>query len=372
MKASRFGRSAALLSVAALALTACGGNGGSGNGETSPAGNGETTTEAGAAQLSGGIQGGGASSQESAMNEWIAMYTEDVQPQVTVDYASVGSGSGRTGFLEGTYDWAGSDAAIAGDQLEKSKDTCGDEGAFNVPTFISPIAVAYNLEGVDTINMDPETIAAVFAGEITSWNDEKIAAHNPDIELPDTAITVVHRGDDSGTTKNFTAFLDETAGDVWTYGETESWPGEVAGESAQQTSGVVSTTQGLNGAITYADAGQIGQLNSVNVGKDGNYVELTPEAAAAMIDKASEADAGAIDIDYNTDEADVYPVVMVAYNIFCHTYEDADQAELLKDWATFLVSADAQEAASEVAGNAPISDSTRERAMEYINEISGS
>ena len=166
MKLVRFGQTAAVLSVAAIALTACG------EANNPGAANGGSADSAGS--LSGTLSGGGASSQEAAMTAWINGF-RSVQSGMTVQYNPVGSGAGREGFLAGQYTFAGSDAAMDEKELEASKEQCGPEGAFHVPGYISPVAVAFNLPGVDEVKMDAETIAAVFTGEIKKWNDPKIA-----------------------------------------------------------------------------------------------------------------------------------------------------------------------------------------------------
>src|SRR5699024_713441 len=126
-------------------------------------------------------------------------------------------------------------------------------------------------------NLKPDTLAKIFAGEIPSWDDAEIAEQNDAADLPDTDITVVHRSDDSGTTENFTDYLNGAAGDVWTWDAADSFPDELTGESAQQTSGVVSLTSETDGAITYADASQIGGLSTVAVGVGDEYVEYSAD-----------------------------------------------------------------------------------------------
>ncbi|GAA1657228.1 phosphate-binding protein PstS [Citricoccus zhacaiensis] len=364
MKALRIGRYAAVLSVAALALTACGGNGGSSE-SSAPAG-----SESGApAEVSGTLIGGGASSQESAMTAWTNGVTE-VHPDLTVQYDPVGSGSGREGFLAGQYSFAGSDAAMDEEEMASAEEICGPEGVFHVPSYISPVAVAFNLEGVDEVNMDAETIAQVFTGEITTWNDPAIADQNPDAELPDTAITVVHRADDSGTTENFTDYLTAAAPESWTYDVVETWPSEITAESAQQTSGVVSLAQSTDGAITYADASQIGDLGTVAVQVGEEYVPYSADAAAAAVEKAEPGEAGAVELDRTTTEAGVYPIVLVSYHIFCNQYQDQETADTAKAFGEYVVSAEGQAAAEASAGNAPISDATRDAALESIQAIS--
>src|SRR5699024_3490637 len=177
------GRAAAILSVASLALVACGesnnpdaGNGGdeadTGAETDTNGGSGEGTggDEAAASDVQGTLVGGGASSQEAAMTAWTQGFPE-VAPNAQINYAAVGSGAGREGFLGGEYDWAGSDAAMSDEEWEQSQEICGPDGAFHIPAYISPIAVAFNVEGIDeTLNLDADTLADIFSGEITSWN----------------------------------------------------------------------------------------------------------------------------------------------------------------------------------------------------------
>lgn len=357
MKFRRFGRSAAVLSIAALALTACGGNGEE-----------DTTNEGGA---SGELIGGGASSQEAAMTAWTQGINES-NPDLTVNYDPVGSGAGREGFINGAYSFAGSDAAMDTDEQSQADAVCGPDGVFHVPSYTSPVAVSYNLpdfEG-ENVNMDADTIAAVFAGEITEWNDPQIQEQN-DEELPETPITVVHRSDDSGTTENFTAYLDEAAGESWSYGEVETWPSEITAESAQQTSGVVGLTSDTEGAITYADASQIGDLGTVAVGVGEDYVPYSAEAAAEAVassEEDSEAE-GAVVLDRSTESEGVYPIVLVSYHIFCHTYQDQDTADQAMAFGNYVISEEGQEAAAESAGSAPVSESIRESATERLDGI---
>jgi len=363
VKFSRFYRSAAIASVAALALAACGSDDSGDGGNNNDAGGGEEA----AAEVSGNLIGGGASSQEAAMTAWTEGITE-VHPDLTVQYDPVGSGSGREGFIAGQYTFAGSDAAMDSDEQEQA---CGSSSPFHVPSYISPVAVAFNLEGVDTLNMNPDTIAKVFAGEITTWDDPEIAEQNEDVELPSTDITVVHRADDSGTTENFVDYLAGAASDVWTWEVSDAWPEELTGESAQQTSGVVSLTSDTDGAITYADASQIGDLATVAVGVGEDYVEYSSEAAASAVEAAEEDPeaTGARILDRETEEEGVYPIVMISYHIFCEEYDDESLVEQVKAFGNYVISEDGQAAAEESAGSAPISDSIRDEATERIEAI---
>src|SRR6476659_321884 len=165
--------------------------------------------------FSGELNGAGSTAQEAAMAAWKAGF-QGANPDVTVNYDAVGSGGGREQFIAGGVMFAGSDSYLTEDELAAAKDTCGGD-PIEVPTYVSPIAIIYHLEGVDNLQLDSKTLAEIFAGKITTWDDPAIAGQNPDATLPSTDITPVHRSDESGTTNNFTQYLNAAAGDVWTY-----------------------------------------------------------------------------------------------------------------------------------------------------------
>jgi phosphate transport system substrate-binding protein len=357
---------ATTLSVAlasTLALSACGAAN-----ETDTAGAGGDSGE----QLSGGLVGAGASSQQAAMQGWEAGFN-GLQPDVDFSYDPVGSGGGREQFLAGGTDFAGSDAPLDEEELAQAEERCGTSGVFELPNYISPIAVIYNLDGVDELDLSPETVAGIFDQKITTWNDPAIAADNPDAELPDTAITPVNRSDESGTTENFTEYLSAAAGQAWPHEADGVWPVE-GGESAQGTSGVVAAVEAGAGAIGYADLSQAGDLGVANIGVGDEFVTPSPEAAAAVVEN-SEQVAGrgeydfAIELNRDTTGSGEYPIVLVSYHLGCIEYDDQEKADLVKAFMAYVTSEDGQDAASEAAGSAPISDTLREQAQTAIEAI---
>lgn len=363
MKVERFGRAAAILSVASVALVACGGNGDNGGGEG----------EAADSDVSGNLTGSGASSFQVAMEEWQFEFGD--QTEASVDYNAVGSGQGRSEFLSGAVDFAGSDAVMDDTEYEESTERCGADGAFHIPAAVLPIGVAVNLEGVDTVNLDADTLADVFAGEITSWDDPAIAEHNEDADLPDTPITVIHRSDDSGTTENFTEYLEQ-ASSTWEWEADGEWPGDVSAESADGTSGVVDAVNGQEGAITYADAGQIpDDLAMVAVEVGGEYSEVSPEAAGQAVEASDRLEGQAennvaFELSRDTEEAGAYPIVQVAYTIWCNEYDSQEDADLAAAFASYVVSEEAQDLGAEVAGAAPLPEELRTEAEDAIGQIS--
>jgi phosphate transport system substrate-binding protein len=361
---------AAVLSTAlagSLALSACG----AANEET--AGGGGGSADAGSStELSGTLVGAGASSQQAAMQGWTAGYS-GVQSGVTVNYDPVGSGGGREQFIAGGTDFAGSDAALDEEELTAAQERCAGGEVFELPNYISPIAVVHNLEGVEELNLSPEVVAGIFDQKITNWNDPAIAADNPEATLPDLPITPVNRSDESGTTENFTEYLAAAAAEAWPHEPDGNWP-VAGGEAAQGTSGVVSAISGGNGTIGYADLSQAGDLGVANIGVGEEFVTPTPEAAAAVVENSERLEGRgqydfAIELARDTAESGSYPIVLVSYHIGCIAYDDQEKAGLVKDFMGYVISEEGQQAAAEAAGSAPISDTLRQQAQTAVDAI---
>ena len=352
----------------ALLLAGCG----AANESTpAPAGGGSGGTAT--AELSGTIAGAGASSQQAAQEAWIAGFT-GANPDANITYDPSGSGAGRTQFLGGGVAFAGSDAALKDDELTQAKTRCGGD-VIEVPAYVSPIAVIYNVPGVTELKLAPATIAQIFDRKITNWNDPAIAADNAGATLPDLAITPVNRSDKSGTTQNFADYLKAAAPDAWSYDVSDTWPVQ-GGEAAQGTSGVVGAVQAGQGSIGYADESQAKDLGQVQVKVGAAYVGPTPEAAAAVLEASTRVEGQgdnvfAYELARDTTEAGTYPVVLVSYLMACTKYPDAATADLVKAYFTYVTSADGQQVAADTAGAAPLSDTLRGQITPAIGTIAG-
>ncbi|MCF6521836.1 phosphate ABC transporter substrate-binding protein PstS [Streptomyces sp. JJ36] len=365
MKGFPLKRMVALPAVAALAfgLAACGSENESGGDD------GDSTKEG--TQLSGTLSGAGASSQDAAQQAWSAGFLEK-HPDVTVNYDPIGSGGGREQFTQGGTDFGGTDAALEGEELEAATKRCGK--VVEVPTYISPIALIFKVEGVDELNLKPDTIAKIFNQKITKWNDPEIAKTNPDAKLPDTAITPVNRSDESGTTENFVEYLSAVAPDAWPHEVSGDWPVK-GGEAAQGTSGVVQAVKNGSGTIGYADASQAGDLATVKVGVGEEFTAYSPEAAAKIVEVSERVEGRgeydfAYDLARDTTESGAYPIVLVSYAMACAEYDDKKTADLVKAYLSYMVSEDGQAAAAESAGSAPLSDALRKQVTPAIEAIS--
>lgn len=322
--------------------------------------------------LAGELNGAGASSQEAAVTALSSGFQKD-HPDVTVNYDPVGSGSGREQFIAGGTDFAGTDAPFDEDELAAASKKCAAD-IIEVPTYVSPIAVVFNVDGVDRLNLDAATLAAIFSGQITHWDDPQIAADNPDADLPPTPITPVHRSDESGTTGNFTDYLAEAAPKEWTQGSVESWPFN-SGEGAEGTSGVMAAVHGGDGTIGYADASQAKDVGTVKLKVGDEFVEYSPEAAAKALEVSERVDADAdsiltFNLDRTTTEADTYPLILVSYQLACSSYESESTADLVRAWLDYVASEEGQKLSADGSGSAPLSASVRQDIQHIAETIS--
>jgi phosphate transport system substrate-binding protein len=358
---------------------ACGSDGDTANEPTDDSTDESADSGAATETVGGTLVGAGSSAQAAGMQGWQAGF-QALNPDATVEYDAIGSGGGRELFLAGGSSFAGSDAFLKDDEFEASKERCaGDQGAINIPHYISPIAIPYNLPQIEgsTLNLTPELIAGIFANELTNWNDPAIAALNEGVQFPDLPINPVHRSDESGTTENFTDYLAQSAPEVWTFGAIEVWDGDGPGrgEGAQGTSGVVAATAAGEGSIGYADASQIGDLPAAAVGVGGEFREFSPEAAGRIVDASERLDGRnefdfAIEVNRTPESADVYPIALVSYHIVCLQYPDQETVDLVQAFMTYVGSEAGQEASTASAGSAPISAEVRADILTSIDAIS--
>jgi len=379
MSSSRWLAVLAAACVLVLGLAACGGSDSSSSSSSTESSESENESGGGApsAEVSGEIAGAGSTAQEAAQNAWIAEF-ENAYGGATLAYDGVGSGGGREKFISGGVAFAGSDTPLSESEgeLAKAVKRCEPGELVEVPDYISPIAIIYNLPGVEELKLDPDTLAEIFNQEIENWNDPKIAKENPEAELPDTRIVPVNRSDESGTTENFTDYLSQAAPSVWTHEVSGDWPVK-GGEAASGTSGVVEAVSAGEGAIGYADESQAGELGKAMIKVGSTYAEPTPEAAAKVLDLSKEdpeLEKGsksviAFEIDRKTEASGVYPIILVSSLIGCTKYKSADEAALVKAYFEYAISPEGQALAEEQAGSAPLSEALTKKVEAAVGAI---
>ncbi|KKO83996.1 phosphate-binding protein [Corynebacterium otitidis] len=330
MSMKRYAGIATIVLASATALTACeeGAEDNAADGQDQDSG------------ASGNLVGEGASSQQNAIDLFIQRYGE-ANSNADVSYTASGSGSGVSNFIGGQVNFAGSDSPLDEEEAADAQDRCGGADAWHLPFVIGPVAIAFNLDGVDELNLSTETVARIFNGDITNWNDEAIAAENEGVELPDEGIQVVYRSDESGTSDNFQKFLSATAPEQWE-GSGKAFPTEV-GSGANGSAGVATEVSQTPGAITYVEAGFAADndLGIANIDFGSGPTELSSETVNTALDNVEFAGEGndmVVDSEalFAMNEEGAYPLVLTTYEIVCSDYSNANDpegtADLLKEF----------------------------------------
>jgi phosphate transport system substrate-binding protein len=358
------------LAVVALTLTACGSDNNAGTSSSSASG----AASSSSADCSGkaSLTAEGSTAQQNAIAEFNKVWGQ-VCSGKTLSYNPTGSGAGREQFIAKQVDFAGSDSALSKEQIQQAADRCGGNPAWNLPLVFGPVAMAYNLEGVDKLVVNGDVLAKIFQGQITKWNDPAIAALNSGATLPDTDIKPVYRSDSSGTTDNFQKYLGAAAPEAWTKGAGSEFQGG-AGEGAQKSAGVVQAVQATPGAIGYVEKGFAEQagLPFAQIDNGAGAVELTDDSSKKAIDGAKFAGEGndlALDLNsiYGTKAADAYPLVLATYEIVCSKGYDADTAAAVKSFLT--VAANEGQANLGPAGYVALPDAFKTRLLTSIEAI---
>jgi phosphate transport system substrate-binding protein len=353
-------------------LTACGSD--NNTGSTSSAAGSSGSSAAGAADCGGkdSLTAEGSTAQQNAIAVFNQVWGQKCAGK-NLSYNPTGSGAGVTQFIAKQVDFAGSDSPLAKEQIDQAAQRCGGSPAWNLPLVFGPVAMGYNLPGVDKLVVNADVLAKIFSGAITTWNDPAIAALNSGATLPATKVTPIYRSDSSGTTDNFQKYLGAAAPEAWTKGAGKEFQGG-AGEGAQKTAGVVQAVQATEGSIGYVEKGFADQakLSVAQIDTGSGPVELTDDTAKTAIDAAKFAAEGndlTLDLNalYATKEAGAYPLMLATYEIVCSKGYDADTAAAVKSFLT--VSANDGQAGLSAAGYVPLPDAFKERLLKSVEAI---
>ncbi|MBO1337531.1 phosphate ABC transporter substrate-binding protein PstS, partial [Streptomyces sp. VRA16 Mangrove soil] len=317
----------ALAVSGALALTACGSDD-TGNGSDNSSSN--ATAKAGNIKCDdakGQLLGIGSSAQANAIEAWRKAYSQACSG-VQINYKPDGSGAGVTAFNQGQVAFAGSDSALKPEEITASKKVCSGGQGIDLPMVGGPIAVAYNLDGVDNLVLDGPTLAKIFDSKITKWDDAAIKKLNPDAKLPSTKIQAFHRSDESGTTDNFTKYLKATAASDWKYEGGKAWQAK-GGQSAQGSSGLAQQVKQTSGSITYVELSYAKDgLKTVDIDTGASApVKATTDNASKAIADAKVVGTGndlALELNYATKADGAYPITLVTYEIVCDKGNKSD------------------------------------------------
>ena len=357
------------MAVSVGALTACGSdnNRGGASATTNP-------EPAGTAGCGGknDLTAEGSTAQQNAIALFNQVWGQHC-PGKVVSYNPTGSGAGREQFIAGHIDFAGADSPLVADQIGPAAKRCDGNPAWDLPLVFGPVALVYNLPGVQKLVVSGDTLAKLFSGKITVWNDPILAALNPGVALPATKVVPIYRSDSSGTTDNVQKYLTAAAPQSWTRGVGTEFQGGV-GEGAAKSAGVVQAVRATSGAIGYVEKGFADQAGVpyAQIETGNGVVPLTDDTAGNAVQTAGFVADGndlVLDLDsmYTAPQPGTYPLVLATYEIVCSKGYSPDTTTAIKSFLT--VAANNGQAGLTSAGYVPLPDKVKERLVTAINAM---
>jgi len=368
LKFKRFGAVLSILAVGALILSACGSkNGGTGG----SAGKGPVKVACGGKPA---LKASGSTAQENAMTRFVKAF-EQACPGQSVSYTANGSGAGIGEFIGNQTDFAGSDSPLNRGESAKAEQRCGAP-AWNLPMVFGPIAVAYNVNGLTSLNLNGPVTAQIFNGQITMWNDAAIGLLNLGVKLPAEPIRVVFRSDDSGTTDNFQKYLDTASAGTWGFAAGKKFNGGV-GEGVRGNDGAAAAVKSTEGSITYIEW-SFAQAQHLDMAKvittaGPEPVAISPESVGKTISSAWFLGKGndlALDTIsfYRPNQPGSYPIVLATYEIVCSKYQDSQVGAAVKAFLQSALGSGQNDLKDH--GYIPVPDAFKSRLSTAINAIS--
>jgi phosphate transport system substrate-binding protein len=320
-----------------------------------------TTTEA---MLEAKLNGAGATFPEPLYVEWIGEFIQ-MEPDVSINYQGIGSGGGIQQFTQMTVDFGASDAPMKDEEIQAAEEASGGK-VLHIPTVFGAVAVAYNLSGVDELMLDQDTLAGIFLGDITKWNDPAITALNSGATLPDLDIQVVHRSDSSGTTSIFTGYMAQIS-TAWSdevgKGKEVPWPVGIGGQGNDGVAAVIGQQEGSVGYVELSYAIETGLATATLKNKAGNFVEASLETTSAAAVGVEFPE----DLRFSVSDSDgegAYPIVGATWILAYDNMEDPAKVEALKAWLTWALE-NGDGVATELL-YAPLPDDLQQLALEKV------
>ena len=279
------------------------------------------------------INGAGATFPAPIYTKFVAEYNR-IKPEVKINYAAEGSGAGISKLSDGTVDYAGTDSPMKDAQIKKAQ----GGNIYHIPTVMGAVVAVYNIEGVDKpLNFTGPVLADIFLGNISNWNDARIAAINEGVKLPDQAITVVHRADKSGTTAIFTDYLAKVS-PAWNKGPGKGsdvkWPA-ASSVGGNKNDGVAATVQQVKGAIGYVEliyALENKMPFAAMQNKSGKFVMASMESVSAAAGNLKDIPADLRISITDAEGDDSYPISGLTWIIVYENQKDAAKGAALVEY----------------------------------------
>jgi phosphate transport system substrate-binding protein len=280
------------------------------------------------------LNGAGATFPYVIYSKWFDLYQK--KTGIQFNYQSIGSGGGIKQIIEGTVDFGATDGPMSDEMLAEAKAKRGTD-VLHIPTVLGAVVATYNLPNVGAdLRLSPEALAGIFLGEITRWNDPKIAKHNPDKNLPNKPIIVIHRSDGSGTTYIFVDYLSKVS-ETWRTkvgrGTSVNWPLGLGGKGNEGVAGLVKQTEGSIGYVELAYAVKNNLHYAMIQNKAGKFIKPSLESVTAAA--RNEARSMPSDLRVSITDAvgdDSYPISGFTWLLVYQQQRDPKKGKALVDF----------------------------------------
>jgi phosphate transport system substrate-binding protein len=309
------------------------------------------------------INGAGATFPYPIYSKWFDEYAK-VDPSVRFNYQSIGSGGGQKQIMAQTVDFGASDGPMSDDNLAKAPGKI-----FHIPTVAGAVVISYNLPGSPKLKLDGDTIAGMYLGQITKWNDPKIAALNPGTKLPDQDIVVVHRSDGSGTTFIFTDYLSKISPEWKSKAGTNTsvnWPTGLGGKGNEGVSGQIKQTPGAIGYVELIYAIQNKMPDAQVKNAAGQFVEPTLESVTAALATAEIPDDFRFSMT-NAPGENSYPIAGATWLLVYQQQKDPAKGKKLIEFLKWALAKG--EGMARDLNYAPLPDNVQQRVLKRIDDI---
>ena len=308
------------------------------------------------------INGAGATFPAPIYQKWFSEYNQ-MHPDIKFNYQAIGSGGGIKQFSEGTVDFGASDAPMKDDQIAKAPDVV------HIPTVLGAVVVAYNAPGMKNLRFSGETLANIFLGKITKWNDPAIVADNPGVKLPDQSIVIARRSDGSGTNAIFTDYLSKVSPEFKSKvgsGTSVNWPVGLGGKGNDGVTALVKSTPGSIGYVELAYAIQQKLTIAELKNKDGNWVKPSIEsttAAAAGVEMPADYRVSIT----NASGKDSYPIAGFTWLLVHKDNKDVAKGKAIVNFLRWAL-ADGEKMATPL-DYAPLPREVQERVLKTVDTL---
>jgi phosphate transport system substrate-binding protein len=309
------------------------------------------------------INGAGATFPQPIYTKWFDAYAK-VDPSVRFNYQGIGSGGGQKQILSETVDFGASDGPMSDANLAKASRTL-----WHIPTVAGAVVVSYNVPGDPKLKLDGPTLAAIFLGKITHWNDPAIAGQNPGVDLPTSDILVVHRSDGSGTSYIFTDYLGSVSGE-WKskVGKNTSvnWPVGLGGKGNAGVAGQIKQSPGAIGYLELAYAVQNKLPYAEMKNSAGHYITPSIETVTNALASAQIPEDFRFSM-VNPPGADAYPIAGATWLLVYQQQKDADKGRKLVEFLKWAFTEGEKMASS--LDYAPLPENVQQRVLERVTQI---